>query len=142
MARIATKVLAPLVAAGALAAAAARPGAFLGRHAKEVACAIGALVTTLGVEKDVNTFFRLVSPSVIARLREAFPDGAGGTFRVGITRAHKPVVPYSGLLDLVREYKGEDGSYCDGRVISFHRPTAAELFPEASVSGSAWRGPG
>lgn len=33
-----------------------------------------ALVTTLGVEKEINTFFRLVSPTVIARLREAFPD--------------------------------------------------------------------
>ena len=32
------------------------------------------LVTTLGLEKDVNTFFRLTSPSVIRRLREAFPD--------------------------------------------------------------------
>lgn len=33
-----------------------------------------ALVSTLAVEKDINTFFRLQSPSVIARLREAFPD--------------------------------------------------------------------
>lgn len=33
-----------------------------------------AMVTTLAVEKQVNTFFRLTSPSVIARLREAFPD--------------------------------------------------------------------
>jgi hydroxyacylglutathione hydrolase len=33
-----------------------------------------ALVTTLAVEKEVNTFFRLASPSVIRRLREAFPD--------------------------------------------------------------------
>jgi hydroxyacylglutathione hydrolase len=33
-----------------------------------------ALVTTLGQEKEVNTFFRLHSPSVIRRLREAFPD--------------------------------------------------------------------
>jgi hydroxyacylglutathione hydrolase len=33
-----------------------------------------ALVTTLGVEKEINTFFRLHSPSVIARLRAAFPD--------------------------------------------------------------------
>lgn len=31
-------------------------------------------VTTLGVEKDINTFFRLTSPTVIARLREAFPE--------------------------------------------------------------------
>jgi hydroxyacylglutathione hydrolase len=33
-----------------------------------------ALVSTLAMEKDINTFFRLTSPSVIARLREAFPD--------------------------------------------------------------------
>jgi hydroxyacylglutathione hydrolase len=33
-----------------------------------------AQVTTLGVEKEINTFFRLTSPSVIRRLREAFPD--------------------------------------------------------------------
>ena len=33
-----------------------------------------ALVTTLGLEKEINTFFRLNSPSVIARLRESFPD--------------------------------------------------------------------
>ena len=32
------------------------------------------LVTTLGLEKEINTFFRLHSPGVIARLREAFPD--------------------------------------------------------------------
>ncbi len=32
------------------------------------------LVTTLGLEREINTFFRLSSPSVIARLREAFPD--------------------------------------------------------------------
>lgn len=32
------------------------------------------LVTTLGLEKEINTFFRLTSPTVIARLREAFPD--------------------------------------------------------------------
>jgi hydroxyacylglutathione hydrolase len=31
-------------------------------------------ITTLGQEKDINTFFRLQSPSVIARLRNAFPD--------------------------------------------------------------------
>jgi hydroxyacylglutathione hydrolase len=31
-------------------------------------------VTTLGQEKTVNTFFRLQSPSVIERLRNAFPD--------------------------------------------------------------------
>ncbi len=32
------------------------------------------LVSTLGLEKEINTFFRLHSPSVIRRLREAFPD--------------------------------------------------------------------
>jgi hydroxyacylglutathione hydrolase len=32
------------------------------------------LVSTLALEKEINTFFRLQSPSVIARLREAFPD--------------------------------------------------------------------
>jgi hydroxyacylglutathione hydrolase len=31
-------------------------------------------VTTLGLEKQINTFFRLQSPSVISRLRAAFPD--------------------------------------------------------------------
>ena len=34
----------------------------------------GALVSTLGLEKEINTFFRLHSPTVIARLCEAFPD--------------------------------------------------------------------
>lgn len=33
-----------------------------------------AYVSTLGVEREVNTFFRLRSPSVIAKLRESFPD--------------------------------------------------------------------
>ena len=33
-----------------------------------------AMVTTLARAKENNTFFRLTSPSVIARLREAFPD--------------------------------------------------------------------
>ena len=33
-----------------------------------------ALVTTLGLEKEINTFFRLHNPTVIARLRERFPD--------------------------------------------------------------------
>lgn len=33
-----------------------------------------ARVTTLAEEKEINTFFRLHSPSVIARLREVFPD--------------------------------------------------------------------
>ena len=33
-----------------------------------------ALVTTLAIEKEVNAFFRLHSPTLIAKLREAFPD--------------------------------------------------------------------
>jgi hydroxyacylglutathione hydrolase len=33
-----------------------------------------AYVSTLEVERKINTFFRLTSPSVIAALREAFPD--------------------------------------------------------------------
>ena len=33
-----------------------------------------ALVSSLALEKEINTFFRLHSPSVIAALREAFPD--------------------------------------------------------------------
>jgi len=33
-----------------------------------------ALVTSLALEKQVNTFFRLHNPSVVAQLREAFPD--------------------------------------------------------------------
>lgn len=33
-----------------------------------------AMVSNLALEKEVNTFFRLQSPSVIARLREAFAD--------------------------------------------------------------------
>jgi len=32
------------------------------------------LVSTLALEKEINTFFRLQSPGLIARLREAFPD--------------------------------------------------------------------
>ena len=32
------------------------------------------MVTTLGLEKEINTFFRLHNPSVIAALREVFPD--------------------------------------------------------------------
>ncbi|MEQ8387767.1 MAG: hydroxyacylglutathione hydrolase [Alphaproteobacteria bacterium] len=32
------------------------------------------LVSTLGLEKEINTFFRLQSPSVIRQLQEAFPD--------------------------------------------------------------------
>ena len=33
-----------------------------------------AMVTSLALEKDINSFFRLTSATVIARLREAFPD--------------------------------------------------------------------
>ena len=33
-----------------------------------------ALLTSLAQEKDINVFFRLTSPKVISRLREAFPD--------------------------------------------------------------------
>jgi len=33
-----------------------------------------APVTDLALEKEINTFFRLWSPTVIARLREVFPD--------------------------------------------------------------------
>lgn len=33
-----------------------------------------AFVSTLKVETEINTFFRLTSPSVVQRLREAFPD--------------------------------------------------------------------
>ena len=33
-----------------------------------------ALVSTLGMEKEVNTFFRLHSPTVIAKLKEEFSD--------------------------------------------------------------------
>jgi len=33
-----------------------------------------AYVSTLAVEREINTFLRLSSPSVIARLREVFPD--------------------------------------------------------------------
>jgi hydroxyacylglutathione hydrolase len=33
-----------------------------------------AYVSTLAVEREINTFFRLTRPTVIARLREAFPD--------------------------------------------------------------------
>ena len=33
-----------------------------------------AFVSTLGVEREINSFFRLSSPGVIAKLRESFPD--------------------------------------------------------------------
>ncbi len=36
-----------------------------------------AFISTLAMEKEINTFFRLHSPSIIARLREAFPDLPG-----------------------------------------------------------------
>jgi hydroxyacylglutathione hydrolase len=33
-----------------------------------------AMLTTLALEREINTFFRLRSPSVIAQLRESFPE--------------------------------------------------------------------
>lgn len=33
-----------------------------------------AMISTLAMEKDVNAFFRLRNPSIIAKLRDAFPD--------------------------------------------------------------------
>ncbi len=33
-----------------------------------------AMITTLALEKEINSFFRLHSPTLIARLREAFPE--------------------------------------------------------------------
>ena len=33
-----------------------------------------ALITTLAQEREINTFFRLESPSVIARIQESFPE--------------------------------------------------------------------
>ena len=33
-----------------------------------------AMVSTIGLEKEINTFFRLHSPSLLKRLRESFPD--------------------------------------------------------------------
>ena len=33
-----------------------------------------ALISTLGLEKEINTFFRLTNPSVVAKLRDTFPD--------------------------------------------------------------------
>ena len=33
-----------------------------------------AMITTMGLEKEINTFFRLKSPSVQAKIRESFPD--------------------------------------------------------------------
>jgi hydroxyacylglutathione hydrolase len=49
-------------------------------HAKALLDDVGeqdlndALVSTLAMEKEINTFFRLQSPSVIKALRESFPD--------------------------------------------------------------------
>jgi len=50
----------------------ARAAELLGDVAKQDPDA--ALVSTLKLEKEINTFFRLQRPSVIARLREAFDD--------------------------------------------------------------------
>ena len=36
-----------------------------------------AVTTTLGTEKEINAFFRLQSPAIIAKLRVAFPDLPG-----------------------------------------------------------------
>ena len=33
-----------------------------------------ALISTLGLERQINTFFRLRSPSVIRALQESFPE--------------------------------------------------------------------
>ena len=33
-----------------------------------------ALVSTMALEKEINTFLRLRSPSVIAQLRQSFPE--------------------------------------------------------------------
>ena len=33
-----------------------------------------AVVTTLGQEKEINTFFRLQNPSVVAKLASDFPE--------------------------------------------------------------------
>lgn len=35
---------------------------------------VHAYVSTLEIEMQINTFFRLTSPTVIAKLREVFPD--------------------------------------------------------------------
>ena len=47
---------------------------FLARPRVEGHDAANAIVTTLAEEKRFNTFLRLTSPSVIAKLRETFPD--------------------------------------------------------------------
>ena len=55
-----------------------------------------ARVTTLGEEKRINTFLRLTSPSVIAKLREEFPDlperPDAKTVFVKLQRAAQPLV--------------------------------------------------
>ena len=33
-----------------------------------------ALITNLGIEKEINTFFRLQNPTIHVELRKAFPD--------------------------------------------------------------------
>jgi hydroxyacylglutathione hydrolase len=43
-------------------------------HAAHEQAPAATTITTLGEEKRINTFFRLQSPTVIARLRAAFPD--------------------------------------------------------------------
>ena len=50
----------------------ARAKALLGDVANQDTDA--AMVTSIGLEREINTFFRLQSPSVIARLREHFSD--------------------------------------------------------------------
>ncbi|MDB6087577.1 MAG: metallo-beta-lactamase superfamily protein [Gammaproteobacteria bacterium] len=50
----------------------AHAAALLARNREQDPAA--SIVTTLGEEKNVNTFFRLQNPSVIARLRSAFPE--------------------------------------------------------------------
>jgi hydroxyacylglutathione hydrolase len=40
-------------------------------HGQDPSC---AYVSTLAIEREINTFFRLTSPSVIAALREEFPE--------------------------------------------------------------------
>ena len=49
--------------------AAAATGREIGRVA-----IVNNVNSTLAQEKEVNAFFRLHSPTIIARLREAFPD--------------------------------------------------------------------
>jgi hydroxyacylglutathione hydrolase len=51
------------------AAAASLLGELTAKHDPE-----HATITSLGQEKEINTFFRLTSPTVIQRLQEKFPD--------------------------------------------------------------------